>query len=367
MTESLRIDGLSRTHPGALAPAVSGLDLNIAAGHSVALLGPSGSGKTTVLRLIAGLDSPDLGDIHIGDFSVLGLAPERRGIAMVSQRPLLFPHLNVTDNVAFAPRMAGATKRSARATAERFLELVQLSGLGRRRPCSLSGGQQQRVALARALAATPDILLLDEPFSALDPALKADMHQLLVELRAVLQPTIVMVTHDHHEASLLADSIAIIIEGTLHQHATAHELYARPLSLTVSRFMGCLNEVQGSMIEGRFHCQLGALEVADEFGDLHGPATMVIRQEAAHIVEASDPAATATGRVERLIPQGARTLVEVRTPSVSLFAETTTQQLLRTGETIGIVLPPHHRSIVVDAAGADTSSWSSSGIEVRAF
>ncbi|MDO8732658.1 MAG: ABC transporter ATP-binding protein [Actinomycetota bacterium] len=352
MTASLRLEQLSRTYPGALTPAVNEIDLAIDAGHAVALLGPSGSGKTTVLRLIAGLDAPDHGNILINETSVLGRSPERRDIAMVSQRPLLFPHMSVLDNVAFAPRMAGIGKRQSCDTAMRFLELVQLPGFGKRRPTELSGGQQQRVALARALAAEPAVLLLDEPFSALDPALKADMHQLLVELRAVLQQTIVMVTHDHHEAVLLADSIAVVIDGVLQQHTPAEALFAHPESLAVSRFLGGLNEIPGELRGNLFHCAIGALDLAKDHGCAHGSAVMVIRQEAVRLVGESSVDADTCGRIQRTVPLGARTLVEVRTCDLTLFAEVAPGLGAQPGDVVGVALPRSQRRVLRDCAEA---------------
>lgn len=140
MTASLHLTKVSRTHEGAATPVLSDLDLHVGAGDALAILGPSGSGKTTVLRLVAGLDAPDGGDIRIDGVSVLARPPEQRGIAMVAQRPRLFPHMSVLDNVAFGPLMGGASRREARRTAEQFLDLVQLPGLARRRPTTLSGG-----------------------------------------------------------------------------------------------------------------------------------------------------------------------------------------------------------------------------------
>ena len=312
-----------------------------------------------------GLDAPDSGDVRIDGASVLAMPPEQRRIAMVSQRPLLFPHLSVTDNVAFAPRMAGVAKRESRRQADRFLELVQLGGFGRRRPVTLSGGQQQRVALARALTANPAVLLLDEPFSALDPSLRADMQQLLLELRAVLQPTILLVTHDHHEAALLADTIAVLVDGTLHQLSTAPLLYSQPKSLQISRFLGCLNEIPGQLVGGRHRSTLGFLETAQPHELPDGPAVLVIRQEAIRLVALTSADATVTGRVERVTPRGARLLVEVHTVVGPLFAEASPGQVVRAGDAVGLVLPVDQRAVVADQADA-ARSRSPEGVGVPA-
>ncbi|MBI1352354.1 MAG: ATP-binding cassette domain-containing protein [Actinomycetales bacterium] len=355
VTSSVDLVAASRTYTGAPAPAVSRLSLHVAAGDAVAVLGPSGSGKTTVLRLIAGLDVPDEGDIRIADTTVLGVPPERRGIAMVSQSPRLFPHMSVLDNVAFGPQMSGVPKRQARQAAERYLDLVHLPGMGRRRPATLSGGQQQRVALARALAAEPAVLLLDEPFSALDPSLRADMHRLVTELRALLQPTIVLVTHDHQEAALLADSVAILIDGQLQQHVAAAALYDRPNSLTVSRFLGCLNEVPGHARAGRHVSALGTIDTAYPDGQADGDAVLVIRQEAIALTRADDPAANATGCIERTTPRGARTLVEIATTAGLLFAEVQPGRRYGHGDVVGLVLPADQCVVIPTASRTVTA------------
>ena len=169
---------------------------------------------------------------------------------MMFQKPHLFPHLSVVDNVAFAPRLNGGGRREARAVARRYLELVHLAGLASRRTRELSGGQQQRVALARALAAERRVMLLDEPFSSLDAELRRAMHDLLQEVRAALEPTVMMVTHDLAEAAL-ADTVAVLIGGSLQQVAPVADLYARPASLAVSRLVGDFNEIRGTVVDGR--------------------------------------------------------------------------------------------------------------------
>ncbi|MDD2857171.1 MAG: ABC transporter ATP-binding protein [Candidatus Nanopelagicales bacterium] len=348
MTAAVDLVNLTRTYPTASAPALKGVDLTVEPGQAVAVLGPSGSGKTTLLRLAAGLDAPDDGDIRLNGASVLHLPPQRRGIAMVSQRPLLFPHMSVLDNVAFGPRMAGAGRMQARNTATRYLELVELPGFGRRRTTELSGGQQQRIALARALAATPQVLLLDEPFSALDSELKSQMHQLLLELRAVLQPTIIMVTHDHHEAMLLADSVAIIIGGMLQQHGPAQSLFTHPQSLAVSRFLGGRNEISGEMRGRAFHCKLGVLRLADGTACAQGRAVMVIRQEAVRLVELTATDADTRGIITHAVAHGARTLVEVCAEGVPLQCEVPPGTPIHVGDHVGVALPVSQRQVLLD-------------------
>jgi putative spermidine/putrescine transport system ATP-binding protein len=343
MTAYLRIESLTRRHPGCAIPALDGFTLDVSRGEALALLGPSGSGKTTALRLVAGLDEPDSGDILLAGRSLAGVPPERRGISLVFQRPLLFPHLSVLDNVAFSPRMAGASRADARREAGRFLELVQLGGYGERSVRALSGGQEQRVALARALAAEPDVLLLDEPFSALDPGLRADMHRLLAELRAVLEPTIILVTHDQYEATVVADTVAVLVDGQLLQRGTSHELYTRPASLIVSRFLGCSNEIPGAVRDEVHRSSLGELGVP---GTQDGDGVLTIRQEAVSLTNTSDGTADAMGQVTAITSTGARRTITVRCNEVTITAEVGPAMVVSLGDRVGVSLPLSQRHVI---------------------
>lgn len=286
MSASLALDALTKVFDDASRPAVDAVSFSVAPGECLAILGPSGSGKSTVLRSIAGLDVPSAGRILVDGADVAGLAPERRGMAMVFQRPLLFPHLSVLDNVAFAGTVAGQPKREARADATQFLELVQLAGFGPRPVTALSGGQEQRVALARALAARPRVLLLDEPFSALDPELRSDMHELLAAIRAQVAPTVVMVTHDRDEAAIVADRVALLKRGRLLQHDTVERLYTRPASLDVARLMGGRIEVAGAVRAGAHESALGRVAAPDGETWAEGAGVLVVRHEAIQVAAA---------------------------------------------------------------------------------
>ena len=230
------------------------------------------------------------------------------------QHPLLFDHLDVAGNVGFAPRLAGAGRREARRCAREYLRLVHLEGFDRRSVGSLSGGQQQRVALARALAAERGALLLDEPFSSLDRELRASMHDLLVEVRAALAPTILMVTHDLDEAAL-AESTAVLIDGTVHQQAPMAELYRRPASLAVARLLGGFTEVRGTARSGVHHSAWGAVALADGAAG-EGEAVLLLRREALRLAEPPPPGADGgepgiAARVVRRRPVGTRLVVSL--------------------------------------------------------
>jgi len=223
---------------------VGPVSLEIARGEIVALLGPSGSGKTTVLRLLAGFELPDAGRIAIEGEDVTALPPARRRCGMVFQHYALFPHLDVGENVGFGLDRLDRHDRDRKVAAS--LELVDLAGFERRKPDELSGGQQQRVALARALAPEPRVLLLDEPLSNLDPALRERTRR---ELRALIKRvgiTTVFVTHEQEEAFDLGDRVAVLDRGRLEQVGAPEDLYERPASLFVATFVGRANVVQGA-------------------------------------------------------------------------------------------------------------------------
>lgn len=225
--------------------AVNQVDLAVARGELLALLGPSGCGKTTALRLIAGFEHPDSGRIWLGDGDVTSTPPHRRRVGMVFQSYALFPHLTVRENIAFGLAMAKAPRGEIDARVREMLALIRLSGAADRYPHQLSGGQQQRVALARALAPRPQVLLLDEPLSALDARIRAELR---AEIRAIQQQlgiTTIYVTHDQEEALALADRVAVMNAGQIEQIGTPSEIYHQPRTAFVASFVGALNVLLG--------------------------------------------------------------------------------------------------------------------------
>ncbi len=271
----LHCEGLFKAFDG--QPVVRGVDLRARAGQIIGLLGPSGCGKTTTLRLIAGFEWPDAGRIVIQGRTVVGpgerVPPEARRVGMVFQEYALFPHLDVAGNVAFGLNLPPREK--AARTAE-LLALVGLADLERRSPHELSGGQQQRVALARALAPEPQVLLLDEPFSNLDAALRA---QVRGEVRAILKAagtTCVFVTHDQEEALSLADEVAVMFDGQIAQCAAPETLYHRPASRSVAAFVGEANFLPGEAAGDAARCALGLVPLAEP---TRGPVELLIRPE----------------------------------------------------------------------------------------
>ena len=354
MNSALMIDGLSKTFTGAAAPVLANVSLTVDAGSCTAILGPSGSGKSTLLRSVAGLDAPDAGRIVLNGADLAAVNAEHRGMAMVSQRPLLFPHLNVLDNVAFAATVRGVRKRTARADALEFLNLVQLEGYGGRAVSALSGGQQQRVAIARALAARPSVLLLDEPFSALDQELRSSMHELLRVLRDRLAPTILLVTHDRDEAAAVADRIAVLSRGRVLQHDPADRVYARPASLDVHRLMGGLNEVDGTVRHGVHYSALGDLALPEDTDWADGPGVLVIRPESISLPEEARQGLPATVTGLRVL--GPRRLVTLSAAGIRLHAEAPWGRPLAVGDRIGIVLPLSARAVVARPGGRDDAA-----------
>lgn len=259
--------------------AVDGLTLEADAGAIVALLGPSGCGKTTALRLIAGFERPDAGTIEVGGRRLAGpgdfVPPERRRIGVVFQDYALFPHLDVIGNVAYA-----LGRRPDPARIREVLELVGLDAVGKRPVHELSGGQQQRVALARALAPTPDLILLDEPFSNLDAGLRERLREEVAEILRAAGVTALFVTHDQAEALSIAETVAVMRAGRVEQVGTPEEIYSRPASRWVAGFLGEIESVPGDAADGRVRCELGSLPA--EHG-VEGAVDVLIRPESVAI------------------------------------------------------------------------------------
>jgi putative spermidine/putrescine transport system ATP-binding protein len=228
--------------------AINDITLKIPAGTYCCLIGPSGCGKTTILRMIAGHDSPTEGDVRIDGKSVVGLPPVKRGTAMMFQSYALFPHLSCVDNVAFSLKMRGMAKDERRAKAHEMLQRVHMDQFADRMPAELSGGQQQRIALARSLVTDPHVLLLDEPLSALDEFLRVQMRGNLRQMQKELGITFIHVTHTQMEAIAVADLVVVMDHGNIDQAAAAREVYFRPRSTYVARFMGGQNVFTGRVV-----------------------------------------------------------------------------------------------------------------------
>ena len=227
------------------------LDLSVAEGEFLSLLGPSGCGKTTLMKAIAGI-IPASGSIRLDGGNITGLPIHRRGTVIVFQDMRLFPHQSVAENVAFPLKMQGVPRKERLQRAETLLEKVQMAGYGSRRPGELSGGQQQRVALARALAAQPKLLLLDEPFSALDENLREDMRALVLQLRREFNMTVILVTHDREEALSMSDRVALMFGGRIAQIGTPEAVYARPACRRVADYFGNCVYLPGTVRSGLF-------------------------------------------------------------------------------------------------------------------
>jgi sulfate/thiosulfate transport system ATP-binding protein len=228
--------------------ALDDVSIEVESGSLTALLGPSGSGKSTLLRVIAGLEVADTGDVFISGKEATALAPQKRGVGFVFQHYAPFKHMTVWDNVAFGLQIRHRPKAEIRNRVDELLELVQLSGLGRRYPAQLSGGQRQRMALARALAPEPEVLLLDEPFGALDARVRVELRSWLLRLHDEMHVTTIFVTHDQEEALELADSIVVMNKGRVEQVAPPRQLYDEPANEFVMSFVGPVNKLDDAWV-----------------------------------------------------------------------------------------------------------------------
>jgi len=293
-------------------PALNGVSLDIRSGELIALLGPSGSGKTTLLRAIAGLEFPDGGQILFGDVDASRKTVQERNVGFVFQSYALFRHMKVLDNIAFGLRVRERSRRPSEAQIRRrvleLLDLVQLTGLEGRYPAQLSGGQRQRVALARALAIEPQVLLLDEPFGALDAQVRKELRRWLRKIHDDTGHTTVFVTHDQDEAMELADRVAVLHKGDLQQVGTPDEVYDQPATPFVYGFIGESTALPVMVRAGRLELDGRALSIGAS-GVADGPARLLVRPQDVALVEPE--AGVVTGEVVALRRSGSNRRIDV--------------------------------------------------------
>ena len=286
--------------------ALAEVDLTVPDGSLTAILGPSGCGKTTLLRVVAGFERPDGGQVRLGDRQVAGsgasfVPPERRRVGLVPQESALFPHLDVAGNVGF-----GLARRHRVSRVAELLELVGLPGYEQRRPYELSGGEQARVALARALAPQPEVVLLDEPFAALDAALRAEIREDVREVLRATEATSILVTHDQEEALSVADHVAVMRRGKVVQVAPPVELYSAPVDLEVARFVGDGVVLDVSASSGMASTPLGDLALT---AGASGEGVILVRPEQLTLGDVG-----ASGRVSNVVFYGHDAVVQVELP-----------------------------------------------------
>lgn len=313
------------------------LNLEIKDGEFVTILGPSGCGKTTTLRIIAGFQEPDSGEVFFGRKRMNGVPAHKRKVNTIFQRYALFPHLNVYDNIAFGLRVQKKKEKAIKAKVTEMLNLVDLKGFERRTIDSLSGGQQQRVAIARALAVDPEVLLLDEPLSALDLKLRKDMQKELKEIQQSLGITFIFVTHDQEEALSMSDKVVVMNDGEIQQIGTPIDIYNEPVNAFVADFIGESNILDGIMLRDwlvRF-ARHDFVCVDSGFGS-NRPVDVVVRPE--DVIVVSKEKGMITGTVTSVTFKGVHFEIIVDVQGFKWMIQSTKES--RVGEEIGMVIEP---------------------------
>ncbi|ACL56786.1 sulfate/molybdate ABC transporter ATP-binding protein [Methylobacterium nodulans] len=333
----VRVEGIVKNFSGGGPAALEGVSLVIAPGELLALLGPSGSGKTTLLRVIAGLEIPDAGRVFFGAQDTTDVPVQRRGVGFVFQHYALFRHLTVFENIAYGLRSRERRRRPPEAEIRRrvghLLDLVQLPTLASRYPGQLSGGQRQRVALARALAVEPSVLLLDEPFGALDAQVRKDLRRWLREIHRETGQTTIFVTHDQDEALELADRIAILNRGRIEQVGAPHEVQDDPASRFVMSFVGETARLAAEVMGGRVVVD-GRPTLRAEPGWPEGPVDLCLRPW--HLSVRQDPAALyGTVREWRRTARG--TVAEIQLDGADSAVEVTVTEVYRKGDRVALL------------------------------
>jgi sulfate transport system ATP-binding protein len=318
--------------------AVDDVSFDVPAGELVALLGPSGSGKSTILRIIAGLETAERGSVELTGEDTTAIPIQHRGVGFVFQHYALFRHMTVRENIAFGLKVRKLPKPEIRTRVDALLDLVQLSGYASRYPSQLSGGQRQRVALARALAPRPKVLLLDEPFGALDAKVRDELRTWLRRLHDEVHVTSLFVTHDQQEAFEVADQVVVLNRGRIEQMGPPQELYERPRTAFVTEFLGSVNVLKGQTTSGMAVLGEG-IHVPTEIDGADGPVSVYVRPHDLDLTHERNGRASWPGKVVRVTPLGASVRLDVElADSNSVRVELTRQRYAalepRIGETI---------------------------------
>jgi sulfate/thiosulfate transport system ATP-binding protein len=315
---SLIAKRLTKRFPTAQTPAVADVSFTAPTGVITSLLGPSGSGKSTILRIIAGLEAPDDGQVHFGDEDVTEMPVQKRGVGFVFQSYALFRHMTVRKNVAFGLSIRHTARDVLEARVDELLHMVQLDGYGDRFPAQLSGGQRQRVAFARALAIEPRVLLLDEPFGALDTRVRVELRDWLRRFHQERHVTTILVTHDQEEAMELSQHVVVMHQGRVEQAGPPHEIYDRPATPFVAEFVGGANVLSGRVQDGKADLT-SALSVAvprgrdgDEVRAFVRPEDVRLRRAAPTDDDSETGERVAVARIERLVRVGGGVKVALR-------------------------------------------------------
>lgn len=334
------IKNLTKVYPGLTVPSLDNLSLEINSGSLTALLGPSGCGKTTTMKMIAGLLDQTSGDVTFDGTSILKEKPENRGVVMVFQNHLLFPYMNVQDNIGFGLKMRNVHKDEIFNRVIKMLDLVKLPNMENRMPKELSGGQQQRVALARALIVQPRVLLLDEPLSNLDAHLRFEMRDLIRNLQQSMGITTIFVTHDQEEAVVLADQVALILDGKLKQYAQPDVFYKKPIDVVTAKFFGGQNFIKGTSKNNSFSSNIGKLALPKDC--LQGNGVLTFRPENVQIGKGPKSVNTIKAKIIEKIFLGTQTRLKlsIKDEVIQAIANPNEVDEKETGIEIDINIPP---------------------------
>lgn len=342
---NVEITSLTKNYPGRDKPVLDQFSLTVDSGELVALLGPSGSGKSTLLKLITGIEFPDSGDIRFDGKSILPIAANKRGAVLMFQKAYLFPFLSVAENIGFGLKVQGAAPQTIQAEVAKMLDLIGLPGIEKRKPAHLSGGEQQRVALARALVVRPHLMLLDEPLSSLDTAVRQNLQEAIRRIQRELGITTILVTHDLNEAMAMSDRMALLLDGHIAAIDQPMRLFQHPPTESAARFVGITTFIEGNLNHGRLETDYGTLSVNTN-GNMAESALFAIRPEHIRVQAESDQNAV-PGVVTDCMFRGEYIEYQITLKDKSIRARVPMPaMMIPHGQRVHVVFPPEHLFMV---------------------